>query len=101
MSSLTEFLVARISADEAAARDAVDRQAQFWIDIPPGWVSPARMLAECAAKRAIIELAADAGEASGCTECNEADYLGANILRRLAAPYSSHPDFDSAWGSDV
>lgn len=67
---------------------------------------PARVLAECAAKRAII---AQADEATGLDMSVDNDrligsrdevmdpYCGDVILRVLAAVYASHPDFEQGW----
>jgi len=69
---------------------------------------PARVLAECAAKRAIV---AQAEEASGdrasvvsefCVGKAESDAAYATdpgdlILKALAAVYADHPDCDEAW----
>ena len=112
--SLTEFLLARIAEDEAAARDAY-YDGQVWIpeeeavvsadrDLEPvmfldrkrdaahayRW-SPARVLAECEAKRRIVE---DRGllDTFGVPSI-----FGERILRALAPPYASHPDYDESW----
>jgi hypothetical protein len=83
--TLIDFLLARIAEDEAVARDSLALYG-------PGsslYVArhdPARVLAECAAKRRIIA----AHEA--------ADFaLNDDVIRLLALPYAEHPDFDEAW----
>jgi len=48
---------------------------------------PARVLAECAAKRAIIELSVNW---DGFTR-------NVDVLRALAAVYADHPDYQEAW----
>lgn len=64
---------------------------------------PARVLAECAAKRAIVELANDANQSDA-----ELDYkagytvparllTGDAILRTLAAVYAEHQDYRAEW----
>lgn len=64
---------------------------------------PARVLAECAAKRAIVELHWTAIDQTGAVDgpplCNECggDYWPCQTLRLLALPFASHPDFDPAW----
>lgn len=67
---------------------------------------PARALAECKAKRAIVELA---GEATGLDMAVDNDrlvgvrdwpYVGDLILAHLAAVYASHPDYDPAWAPE-
>jgi hypothetical protein len=97
--TLTEFLLARIAEDEA-------RASEKGIDDPPGGhldlvtdcdcdedhlpnyflaVKPARVLAECQAKRQLVTRVAG----------NE-DMLGA-FLRDLSWPYANHPDYDQSW----
>lgn len=133
--TLTEFLLARIDEDEAAARaaspapwsypgiesvaggllyDASRTIAQIVWDNPGDhdgsivrflpWDEsdangahiarhdPARVLAECEAKRRIVEKydhARDCGQAPGgwLEEC----------VAYLAAVYADHPDYDEAW----
>ena len=56
------------------------------------YFSPARVLAECAAKRAVIEyLAPDLGRGYSSSDTAE------EVLRILALPYADHPDYDEAW----
>lgn len=72
---------------------------------------PARVLAEIAAKRAILA-AIEAADATWATAQQRADgpvsfdlgrarslekELAEKVLRQLAAPYSDHPDFQQAW----
>lgn len=59
--------------------------------------SAVRVLAECAAKRQIIECLRNAWDDSECTECNEPGYLADHLLRLLAAPYSARPGFREEW----
>jgi hypothetical protein len=138
---LTDFLLARIAEDEDDAREAAvegrywahfgggqiahgtdDRQA--WGDlahvrvyIAPHIVrwDPARVLAECEAKRRIVEQHldnesraiayrsprwADAMNDEDRVEQRKAEArLGATdgVLRALALPYADHPDYDVAW----
>jgi len=142
--TLAEFLLARIAEDEAAARMAGDLQA--WktgmgegyllkrstgrrialsaSDADTGlWLNhavrhlPARVLAECAAKRAIVEecrpryavmyleserLLAEATDQSTMRTVGSSAPLwpfpdAEALLRLFAAPYADHPDFDPAW----
>jgi hypothetical protein len=67
---------------------------------------PARVLAECAAKRKLIDFAEDAtgldlqidGEFGVGTRDTKAEpYLGDLMLRLLAAPFSDHVDYDGSW----
>lgn len=117
--TLTEFLLARIAEDEADAREAdsgrwlpedkgitFEWDADDWHDDETqarlradtranqnhiaNW-HPARVLAECEAKRRIVEMHqrwdGDPND-YGQTE---------HVLRFLALPYSDHPDYDEAW----
>lgn len=71
---------------------------------------PARVLADCMAKRAIVELHEpglelvgidDSGEEEWrCPECGLPLFdgrTGCRTLRLLASPFVDHPDFDPAW----
>lgn len=114
--TLTEFLLARIADDEAVARaaeahyDAADWSVSgpedwpvLWGYLPvrssvdPGTIEPkvaahvvrqgpARVLAECAAKRTLVAAYDDQPE----------DGTIAAVLA-LAAVWSDHPDYDEAW----
>ena len=54
---------------------------------------PARVLADIAAKRAIVEV---------CTvELRMGCSTAWSVLLRLAAPHTEHPDFDPAWRIDA
>ncbi|WP_353707620.1 DUF6221 family protein [Cellulosimicrobium sp. ES-005] len=94
--TLTEFLLSRIAEDEARADDAwkaVDNGAIVWDRIHPDvraalW-PPARVLAECEAKRRIVESARRLGTRGGVTP--------EELLGNLALPYADHPDYDEAW----
>lgn len=74
---------------------------------------PARVLAECEAKRRIVGLHADGGESQGftakgcdgyehaCEECGAHGEYGiawpCDTLRALAAVYADHPDYLPEW----
>ncbi len=99
--TLPEFLLARIAEDEAAARDLVealwpgeDRYIIGGLGVyPPAAIIPAKMLAECDAKRRIVALHTD-------NEFAELDYPRLEswgILQLLALPYADHPDFKPEW----
>lgn len=94
--TLTEFLLARIAEDEEYVRG----------------IAPARVLAEFAAHRRIVELHAvsESVETSGwtkgvpyfrCAACDDVDggceVAGCNTLRALAAVYADHPQFRQDW----
>jgi Family of unknown function (DUF6221) len=133
VSDLTEFLLARIAQDEAVAREVEkeqarvhgiiwgggqpDRDRSFWADYdgagPSVSVGPARVLAECEAKRRIIASRSwpepravrkggegddydvyDYGDSIHFAHKNAPPDL---ILRLLALPYADHPDFRAEW----
>lgn len=85
--TITEFLEARIAEDETVARDAIanGEGALDWADdgdptdIHIARHDPARVLAECAAKRAVIV------------------YSPPKTLQHLAAIYADHPDYQQEW----
>ena len=107
MNGLVEFLLARIAEDEAAATDeavarasvgtvvggpgvpahAVDQAQAALLDLRRAcpWSSafgPARVLAECAAKREIVQWYGLDDEPA---------------LKVLAAIYADHPDYQEVW----
>ena len=114
---LAGFLLARIEEDEAVAR-AASFQVHEWLPgddavreaISFGFhpvadvydcrevadhiarFDPARVLAECEAKRRIIA-------AAGPTDTWESDYAQGidHAIRCLASVYSSHPDYREEW----
>lgn len=91
--TLTEFLLARIAEDEVTARTAlvVDGrqvwQVQDWIELDNEVLAhtdrhdPHRVLAECEAKRRIVNIVPDLQ----------------GVLGALALPYANHPDFREEW----
>jgi len=109
--TITEFLEARIAEDEALAeaasvsmhgqrheeswdyssyvlgseRDATEAQDKF---IDTWW--PVRVLAECGAKRAIIE-------ALGPESRDPYPYVGSDVIAAFAAVYADHPDYRQEW----
>jgi len=123
MTSLSEFLRARITEDEEVAREASrvretrtgdqwERSVHVYEDevlvvgatersrlvgkVHRGAThiarhDPARVLAECEAKRRIVaDLAPFLGE-------TPLGYLAAQVLEDLAAPYADHPDYQPEW----
>lgn len=104
---MIEFLLARIADDEARAK-AVDAEDWYgvdaWGDGPtefyfddgaPG--TPARVLAECEAKRQIVEMWLTRNEQSEHpTIAAHATGLGLAI-RVITGVYADHPDYDEAW----
>lgn len=113
--TIVEFLTARYDEDEAAARAVIDSNEWGWASVDfnssdaeehgSRW-SPPRVLADIAAKRAIMELAEEAsgldmqvdGEFRvGRRDITSEPYVGDLILRQLAQQFADHPDFDPAW----
>jgi hypothetical protein len=97
VASITEFLEARIAEDEARAR-----YVEEYGDTG-GLFRPARVLAECAAKRAIVEM--HETYAAAITESVGIAWVGArcgqevtgDALKSLASVYADHPDFSTEW----
>lgn len=93
MASISEFLEARIAEDEVAAYDLMgEREGD-------------RVLAECASKRLVIELAKKASEDEkeyddyewqGTVKRSE-PLTGDAILFALAAVYKDHPGYQQEW----
>lgn len=94
MTTLTEFLLARIAEDEAAAHDRLGKGA-LSTSVILQWQQH-RVLAECEAKRRIVELHAYDWNPRGL--CMACDIDGpCPTLHALALPYDAHPDYDEAW----
>ncbi|MBA8801718.1 hypothetical protein FB382_000009 [Nocardioides ginsengisegetis] len=123
--TLTEFLLDRIAEDESVAREA-HYDGQRWVpeeeavvaadrDLDPllyldrkrdarhaaNW-SPARVLAECEAKRQIIEEHRNPEGTEWCLRCVEHDGedtpYPCPTLRALATTiYTDHPDYRDEW----
>jgi hypothetical protein len=91
--TIVEFLEARIAEDEARASSGWARLGDTrWETTNEGqdFLTPSAVLAECAAKRAIIE-AFD-------SECPDLDpYVGVSVISMLAAVYKAHPDYQKEW----
>lgn len=119
--TLTDFLLARIADDEETALGAVISD-ETWVDydlkdgsgrsqildsagmvvgdLPErtaehvaGW-DPTRVIAECEAKRSIIELHPEI--LTICQGCGNESYPCRTLLA-LVQPYADHPDYDEAW----
>jgi hypothetical protein len=116
--TLTDFLLARIAEDEAAAPDG-----SLWLGGEMPWllgegdppnfpitVDPRRVLAECEAKRRIVDLHQDygctaagteghetCGDREWCYTCGEGSSHPCDTLTALALPYADHPDFRDFW----
>jgi hypothetical protein len=108
---LTEFLLERIADDEAAARSIQERAKGDDVWIVTGMdnyvcdYDPARVLAECSAKRRIVELHQGHHECVGVKAGRVGTVLVAPgyqfendpTLALLALPYADHPDYDESW----
>jgi hypothetical protein len=103
VNELLEFLLARVAEDKAqATRHLPDAQRH-------GWGSyPARFLAECEAKRRIVELHSPDPYYGGCEldgvhrpphdgDPVDVDPYPCETLRLLALPYSNHLDYREEW----
>ena len=129
MSGLTDFLLARIAEDEASAREAAEIDQEVFgskdgcvIDylwarmvtypsggrghtFAPGAPTPAQVLAECEAKRRIVEHCTE--QAAKCPEDDwpaDGDMSWApladnarHLLRLMTLPYADHPDYREEW----
>ena len=98
MSDLVEFLLARVAEEERLARRVQQRTRHE----PPATIGGIgdvglvgypyrRVLAECEAKRRIVEwwMAGRDGDESG--------YDTHRLLTALALPYADHPDYRQEW----
>lgn len=97
--TLTEFLLDRIADDEAVARRGSRHNArEVYANDNYGCllVDPARVLAECEAKRRIVQLHGNDWNPRG--KCQACDEVGpCDTLRALALPYADHGDFQEVW----
>jgi hypothetical protein len=84
--TLTEFLLARIAEDEAAARKLAETDHRPVLSLATTINHPERLLAECEAKRAIIEW---------MSRWQKDVALEGTLL--LAPPYADHPDCLPEW----
>ena len=96
--TITEFLLARIAEDSRLASEAKWAMQGAWfpsaddaVDALVQACSPDRALAECAAKRAIIEQA----------ERSDSGWWESIYVAILAAVYADHPDYQPEWKLDT
>lgn len=92
MSTLTDFLLARIAEDEGRCRDLIRREPPME-GARPGVCHPVRMLAECEAKLRILGMLWYPGE-TGEPIVREYARL---TLELMARPYAGHPDYRDEW----
>lgn len=111
--SLAEFLLARIAEDQAEAEKATTRLVSLnniaALDLEYDVehdrdltlvVDPDRVLAECAAKRAIVEMfqgAEDEARRSRNLLPKGASWGLRDATAALASAYRDHEDFDESW----
>lgn len=118
--TIVEFLLVRIAEDERAATSAsrddwdnvfvMSRETTEAQDEHIARHDPARVLAECEAKRRIVDAYSQAkrlrsGDIEGLTDLDHARLGGEYValhaaVVRLAAVYADHPDYDQAWALD-
>jgi hypothetical protein len=114
---ITEFLLARIAEDEADAADIQSGRADYGAtEFNPDetimrQTDPARILAECKAKRAIMEIhkiqqvSEDSPLRSDdewtCPFCDEDRWPRGvcGTIRAIASVYSDHPDYRQEWAN--
>jgi len=99
---LTEFLLARIAEDETDGPRHPDWCRAVADDQACDCDGPARILAECEAKRRIVqeysERDADVDLMLGPNTLRQREWSGLRLaLRYLALPYADHPDYREEW----
>jgi hypothetical protein len=103
--TLVEFLLARIADDEADnATERIpippdrDPATGEWMTVPgQPRVGSSRVLAECEAKRRIVERCQRAYADQGIYGEDSQEELAGHILRLLALPYADHESFKPEW----
>lgn len=107
---LSEFLLARIAEDEESARAASSVLPSgpdpSYVSLADGLLrmqqrfDPARVLAECEAKRFVIDALRGyepSDEWGVEPDIGKRANNAAGALRRMALPYADHPDYDEEW----
>jgi hypothetical protein len=91
--NLAEFLLARIpeDVDEIGPASGCDC-AVLGLPLRHGVRCPVRMLAECEAKRRIVEDCVEFDD-----ESTSGAALGHRVLRSLAQVHADHPDYREEW----
>lgn len=109
--TLAAFLLARIAEDVAELGVLVGRDEGAgpnglgWAEVGAIsevlMISHARALAECEAKRQIVEMHSNStyGDRSWDGACDRPDPDGCPTLIELTAVYADHPDYRQAWPS--
>ncbi len=107
---ITAFLLARITEDEAVAHEVLAQTEGFQAEVATGseadvarcgdnlevsyTISSARVLAECEAKRRIVERHAPYDNIQVRRQTRT---LARDTLLALALPYADHADYDERW----
>jgi hypothetical protein len=99
--TLAEFLLARIAEDEAeAAYVPVEHQDEpglsWWGEYGHLSIAPSRVLAECAAKRRIVEQYRDNTLLLDSVDLGYQNGLEW-VVATLALAHADHPDYDERW----
>lgn len=115
MIELTDFLLARIADDEAVARavppldewedpayyserlTSVESDNSYEDAVFVNRFNPTRVLAECEAKRRIVQSCTIIGAGIPSPRMDEAAWLEHFVLLPLVQPYANHPDFRKEW----
>lgn len=115
MTDLAEFLLARIAEDEANWRAVLDREREGTpATLVHGEHWATRVLAECSAKRKIVErhkpVRSWSGGALQCEHCADLCHSRSGLgcedpdapypcpdIRDLASVYADHPDYREEW----
>jgi hypothetical protein len=90
VTTLAAFLLARIAEDETAARDRQSHQDNVYE--AAGWWDCDRVLAECEAKRRLVEAISWESD-----QLANGWFVARRLLRLLALPYADHPDYRDEW----
>jgi len=105
--NLTEFLTARIEDDEAIARAFVEFRSRVDCFTPEATdfverFDPARVLAECEAKRRIIGRWHETARPYSDSRQQEIhETLDEEVLPLLALPYADRPGYRDEWRPDA
>ena len=104
---IKDFLLARIAEDEALAKKGRPNNTGLEVLEIDDYgtealgISEARILAECAAKRAIVEQWDDpAFSDQGAYDSGHARAMD-DAVRSLAAVYADHPDYRQEWAAHL
>lgn len=108
---LTDFLLARIAEEKQLALDSLaaglERTGERaeWMELQYDHtvmsISPARVLAECDAKRQMVEQHDDVHDCPSVDwEANDMGgpgWIGCDVLRLLALSHADHKDYQKTW----